>query len=187
MDCNDVYEVLIKPAAPAPTNKALSLYLGALRSDKETGRVRSWIWLDTKDMLANSLTKVESDGTVAWEDLRQVLVSSWWQPSRVWRLNGIKQAPLAPIANLTPPAFKLKPVTYHGTQHALVFPINDEDYLDDNFQQSTEQEAASYEQAEQSSDPTQTHEHGNLWYSYDDAELPLMSTSVFHSYDELEN
>ena len=95
-DCNDLYEVLVKPAAPAPTNKALTLYLSALRADKEVRRIRSWLWFDTLDMLANSLTKVEHDGSLAWLDLRAVLLNGWWQPARLWKWNSLNMKPSAP-------------------------------------------------------------------------------------------
>jgi hypothetical protein len=44
-------------------------------------------------MLANSLTKIEHDGTVAWLDLRKVLITCVWQPRRVWKLNGVVMRP----------------------------------------------------------------------------------------------
>jgi hypothetical protein len=44
-------------------------------------------------MLANSLTKLDSDGTLPWLDLKQVLTSGYWQPARVWRLNGVQMRP----------------------------------------------------------------------------------------------
>jgi len=98
-DCNDLYEILVKAAAPAPTNKALTLYLSALRSDKEQGRIRSWLWIDTRDMLANCMTKIESDGQLAWLDLRRTMLSGYWQPSHVWKWNSLDMKPAAPIVS----------------------------------------------------------------------------------------
>jgi hypothetical protein len=92
-DCNDLYSVLIAPAPPAPTNKSLTLFLSSLRADHECKRVRAWIWLDTADMLANPLTKLESKGTLDWTDLRGVLQKGSWQPTRVWKWNGIAMGP----------------------------------------------------------------------------------------------
>ncbi len=70
-DREDLYSVLISPATPAPTNRALALYLSALREQTEVGRVKAWVWLDTKDMLSNGLTKLNGDGTLPLDDITQ--------------------------------------------------------------------------------------------------------------------
>ena len=63
-DCNDLYEVLIQPAAPCPSNKALSLCLAMLREEGVNRKVRAWLWISTHDQLANVLTKISADGTL---------------------------------------------------------------------------------------------------------------------------
>ena len=91
-DCMDLYGVLIKPAAPSPTNRNLTLYLAQLRADRETRHVRNVIWLDTRDMLANGMTKLNATGTVDSKDLAEVLATGRWRPSFKWMHNGIPQA-----------------------------------------------------------------------------------------------
>ena len=46
-------------------------------------------------MLANPLTKIESDGTLSWKDLRATLMEGAWQPSRAWLWNGLPMGPNA--------------------------------------------------------------------------------------------
>jgi hypothetical protein len=61
---NTLYAVLPAPAKPSTGNKHLGLYIAALRAFKEIGRTRAWIWLDTRDCLANILTKLMPNGEV---------------------------------------------------------------------------------------------------------------------------
>jgi hypothetical protein len=92
VDCNDLYEVLIKPAAPNLTNRALILYIAALRHMKDNNLIRNWHWIDTRDMLANCLTKMERDGTLPLDepDVLTALTSCYWEPLLVFKRNGIK-------------------------------------------------------------------------------------------------
>ena len=125
-DCNDLYEVLVKPAAPAPTNKSLTLYLSALRSDKETQRIRAWLWFDTRDMLANSLTKIEADGSLAWQDLRAVMLRGHWQPARLWRWNSLNKPPGASVQDRT----NSSQATVKQVHYINIFTDDDEDQSD---------------------------------------------------------
>jgi hypothetical protein len=88
MDCEDLYATLVSPATPAPTNRALTLYLAALREQKELGRIKAWCWVDTKDMLANALTKLEANGTLPLDDITESLARGFWEPKFVYKWQG---------------------------------------------------------------------------------------------------
>ena len=107
-DCGDLYESLVQPAAPTPTNRSVVLYLAALREAKQTRRVRSWLWVDTEDNVSNSLTKLCADGTLPAADMSALLKHSFWEPIKVYRWNGLLTSPSAPkhipcIVNNPPP------------------------------------------------------------------------------------
>lgn len=89
-DCNDVYEALISPAPPNLTNLSITLHITTLRHEKEIGKIRGWVWLDTEDMLANGLTKLNSDGTIPISDLNLALKQCWWRPRKQYRYNGLR-------------------------------------------------------------------------------------------------
>jgi hypothetical protein len=69
IDCNDLFDLLIKPGAPNLSNKSFMLPLSVVRACREEKRVRAWIWIDTRDMLANLLTKQNTDGSLDISDL----------------------------------------------------------------------------------------------------------------------
>ena len=92
-DCNDLYEVLISPAFPLPSNRALTLYLSALREQKQIGRVKAWVWVDTRDCLANGMTKLEDDGTLPLAEITDALKRRYWEPAYAYRWNGQLIAP----------------------------------------------------------------------------------------------
>jgi hypothetical protein len=133
-------------------------------------------------MLANSLTKVEHDGTVAWLDLRKVMVTSWWQPALVWKLNGIAMKPLAPrvVSPNAPPS-----LAAHLNSMASVYAIADDDSDEENTEQPIEQVILS--------DAWYSYDHGesqvtlnDVWYSYNhegEVEAPLLSCSSFWVFD----
>jgi len=70
-DCRDLHEVLTAPAQPTLSNKHLSLYIAALREFRSCGRIKAWIWCDTRDMIANSMTKLLEDGTNDLSEIRE--------------------------------------------------------------------------------------------------------------------
>ena len=76
-DCNDLQDVLIAPAQPASSTKHLALYIAAIREFCSTGRVQAFVWIDTRDMLANSLTKLKEDGTTEAELLPSLQTFVW--------------------------------------------------------------------------------------------------------------
>ncbi len=92
-DCHDLYDVLMSPAAPNLTNLAITLHVAALRNEREVGRVRAWIWLDTEEMLANGLTKLNSDGTLPLELLQKSLRDCKWEPKMQFKYNNLRILP----------------------------------------------------------------------------------------------
>ena len=92
-DCDDLYKTLISPANPSPSNRALTLYLYALRELKEMQRVQAFVWVDTKDCLANVLTKLNSDGTLPMRELNDTLRHCFWEPLNPFRWQGQLCAP----------------------------------------------------------------------------------------------
>lgn len=72
-DCDDLHAALTSAAAPNPSNKSLTLYLAALRELRELQRIQEYVWCDTRDMLANSLTKIEADGTCPVAEVEEFL------------------------------------------------------------------------------------------------------------------
>ena len=85
-DCNDLHDTLIAPAQPTSSNKHLSLYLAAIREFRSTGRVQSFVWADTRDMVSNSLTKLKEDGTAELEIL-PILQNACWNLAHPYKWN----------------------------------------------------------------------------------------------------
>ena len=85
VDCKDLLDVLTKTALTAMTNKALILYVAALRELKETKRVEAWCWTDTRDNVANTFTKLNSDGTLPSESVEHLLRHAAWEPKHPFR------------------------------------------------------------------------------------------------------
>jgi hypothetical protein len=84
-DCEDLHAVLIKPAAPTPTNRSLTLHLSSLREARESGKVQQWCWVTTHDMISNSTTKLESDGTLPLRPLTDLLRTCSWIPKESYK------------------------------------------------------------------------------------------------------
>ena len=89
-DCHDLYDSLLSPAQPNLSNLSMTLHLSTLREMRETNYVRSWVWLDTDDMLANGLTKLNNDGTLPIDDLSKALKTCYWKPTLMYKYNNIK-------------------------------------------------------------------------------------------------
>jgi hypothetical protein len=96
-DCGDLYESLVQPASPTPTNRSMVLYLAALREAHQTRRVRTWVWCDTEDNIANGLTKLNADGTLPADDMASLLRDSYWEPQKVYRWAGLLTSPSRPV------------------------------------------------------------------------------------------
>lgn len=86
-DCNDLHDVLCAPAQPSCSNKHLSLYVAALREFKTSERISAFLWIDTRDQIANGLTKLESDGTANMTELGPVLKTFVWKLSHAYKWN----------------------------------------------------------------------------------------------------
>jgi len=86
-DCDDLHCALVSPAFPNPTNKQLSLYLACLREYKTVGRISAFIWCDTRDMLANALTKLEESGLVPLEIMPESLKTNRWILQHPYKYN----------------------------------------------------------------------------------------------------
>jgi hypothetical protein len=84
-DCHDVLDTLCKSTMPVLSNKALTLYTSVLREFKSSGQVSQWGWIDTRDNLANCLTKIESDGSLDIMPLIKLLRQAAWEPSFPYR------------------------------------------------------------------------------------------------------
>ena len=84
-DCKDLLDVLTKPAVTALTNRSMTLYVAALRELKDTKRVEQWCWCDTRDNVANALTKLNSDGTLPLEPFVHMLKHGAWEPREPFR------------------------------------------------------------------------------------------------------
>ena len=85
VDCKDLLDVLTKPVITAVTNKAMLLYIAALRELKETKRVEAWCWTDTRDNVANAFTKLNADGTLPSESVEHLLRHGAWEPAHPFR------------------------------------------------------------------------------------------------------
>ena len=85
-DCNDLHDSLIAPVQPTSSNKHLALYIAAIREFKATGRVQAFSWIDTRDMVANSLTKLKEDGTAELE-INAVLSTATWNLAHAYKWN----------------------------------------------------------------------------------------------------
>jgi hypothetical protein len=87
-DCCDLHEVLIKSTQPVLTNKSMTLFVEALREYHRERRVSAYCWVDTRDNVANVLTKLTSTGLLEMPpELIQVLKTSTWKPAHNFKVN----------------------------------------------------------------------------------------------------
>ena len=104
-DCDDVHSVLIKAAAPAPTNKSMVLHLAALREAKDNHTVSQWCWIADGDNPTNPLTKLSSDGTLPLKPLTALLEKAFWEPLGPYRFGAVMTQPSKTAS--TTPKYKL--------------------------------------------------------------------------------
>ena len=112
-DCLDVLESLTKTAVPTPVNRALTLYLHALRELFQLKFVEAYAWCDTRDNIANSLTKIKPDGTLDLGDLKEFYQCGGWEPKQPFRWHSSRLSdpspfPLVPLPK-PPPSTKQMP------------------------------------------------------------------------------
>ena len=106
-DCHDVLDTLMKSTSPVLSNKSMVLYTAVLREFRENGRVSAWGWLDTRDNLANCLTKLESNGTLDIAPLISLMSCAAWEPSLPYRWGlQLCDPPKSNFAKLKPPQLK---------------------------------------------------------------------------------
>ena len=55
--------------------------------------MRAWVWIDTADNLADPLTKLQADGTIALDNLQKALKKNYWRPSKEFIYNGVRVQP----------------------------------------------------------------------------------------------
>jgi hypothetical protein len=79
-----------KPAFPTPVNRALTLYVHAIREYYEKKRVEGFVWTDTRDNIANALTKFSQAGLLEVSDLRQFYSTASWEPVHPFRWHSEK-------------------------------------------------------------------------------------------------
>ena len=110
IDCRDVFEMLINRGTPTPVNRAQTLYIEILREHQQQSRVSEYCWVDTRDNIANALTKFKQDGSLDLADLAVFHSHSCWEPLQPYRF-GSQQLqdpwPLtSPVFGPMPPSTK---------------------------------------------------------------------------------
>ena len=84
-DCKDLLDVITKSAITAVSNKAMLLYIACLRELRETKRIDTYGWVDTRDNVANAQTKLNADGTLPSEPVTHMLKHASWEPREPFR------------------------------------------------------------------------------------------------------
>jgi hypothetical protein len=79
-DCKDAFDMFTKPAFPTPVNRALTLYVHAIREYYEKKKVEAFVWLDTRDNISNALTKFSQSGLLELDDLIEFYTTASWEP-----------------------------------------------------------------------------------------------------------
>ena len=117
-DCLDVLESLTKTAVPTPVNRSLTLYLHALRELYQLGLVEAYLWCDTRDNIANALTKLKPDGTLDLGDLKDFYRGGGWEPKQPfrWHSSRLSDPSHFRFVPLPPPP----PSTKHLADHKLI-------------------------------------------------------------------
>jgi hypothetical protein len=87
-DCKDAFDMFTKPAFPTPVNRALTLYVHAIREYYEKKRVEAFVWTDTRDNIANALTKFSQAGLLELDDLISFYTTASWEPKFPFRWHG---------------------------------------------------------------------------------------------------
>lgn len=89
-DCFDLFETLTKSTQPVLTNKSMTLFVEAIREYKREGRIRSFCWCDTRDNVANVLTKLTPAGLLEFTDsLLESMRKASWKPKHTFKVEGV--------------------------------------------------------------------------------------------------
>ena len=85
VDAQSVYDAIIASDLGEPAEGSLRLHLLSLR-DRLNTTIQRLLWLDTRDMLADGLTK----GAVDRAALRKIAADGIWYPVQKFRCNVLK-------------------------------------------------------------------------------------------------
>jgi hypothetical protein len=85
-DCNDLHDTLVKSTQPVLTNKSMTLFVEALREYKAEGRIHEFCWCDTRDNIANVLTKLKPDGCLELDGITSTLDTATWKPKHLFKV-----------------------------------------------------------------------------------------------------
>ena len=104
-DCMDLLESLTKTAVPTPVNRALTLYMHSLRELRTLGHIEAFVWVDTRDNIANALTKLRPDGGMDLTGLDDFYRGAGWEPKHPfgWHSRHLSEAGEYKIRHLPPP------------------------------------------------------------------------------------
>jgi hypothetical protein len=80
-DCDDAFELLFNPGTPTPVNRSMTLYVQACREFYELRKLEGFVWIDTRDNIANCLTKFSQTGYLELEGLRSFYTTASWEPT----------------------------------------------------------------------------------------------------------
>ena len=102
-DCKDAFDMFTKPAFPTPVNRALTLYVHAIREYFEKKRVEAFVWTDTRDNIAHALTKFSQAGLLEISDLRLFYTTASWEPVHPFRWHSEKLIDPEPLQRVVFP------------------------------------------------------------------------------------
>ena len=126
--------MMIGAGTPTPTNRSQQLYLEALREAKEHGKVTAFAWIDTRDNLANSLTKFSQSGLLEIAELTTMHEQAAWEPQQMFRWNTQQ---LVEPCKLKPQVFAAMPPSTKEMHEKIVevpplpsFPNNQKEQLE---------------------------------------------------------
>ena len=89
-DCHDLFDTLTKSTQPVLTNKSMTLFVEAVREYRREGKIASFCWTDTRDNIANVLTKLTTAGLLdITEDLIKTMRYSVWKPVHPFKTEGV--------------------------------------------------------------------------------------------------
>lgn len=88
-DCEDLHSTLLAPAQAQSSSIHLTLYLAMLKESRLTNKVDSFIWIDTRDMVSNALTKLNADGTANIEELGPMWKRFFWKLQHAYKWNQV--------------------------------------------------------------------------------------------------
>ena len=76
---DSLYSSVTAPAQASCANKHLALYIAAIREMKASKRIKAFAWADTRDLVANALTKLQDSGLCETAELLPALKIFDWK------------------------------------------------------------------------------------------------------------